>query len=1048
MSFNAAQDFQTHVAGQHADVPVTGVREFDWVVLRVGKLHLEMNALKSFVDLNFDVWFSALAKRDGVQPGTVLTTIRVYMQLLEISIKGGTDEMLVAHVREKLERGEQCSISADNFLFQWAPRIRNPNFTFFQQQINVYALAIHNFRIGTRNNSNYIRIQAGIEVFSPLFSGRNHPKYQLIDMLDSMDRCLYPADLKTFIEKTESVKVLAETHRLHRRDNRLHRRDNRMHRRDNRLHRRDNRLHRRDNRLHRRDNRMHRRDNRLHRRDNRLHRRDNRLHRRDNRLHRRDNRLHRRDNKMHRRDNRMHRRDNRLHRRDNRLHRRDNKLHRRDNRLHRRDNRLHRRDNRLHRRDNKMHHRDNRMHRRDNRMHRRDNRMHRRDNRMHRRDNRLHRRDNRINRRDNKMHRRDNRLHRRDNRLHRRDNRLHRRDNRLHTSNISMVTESMGGTTGGNTHWKLPRGENQISDIIRKRGHTESRNKDPVKIHFADNDHLPNQQDPGYKLFVPRASHNSNGYSKKEPKRTSPTVNQCKAAQQGSLRTAEGPTAVCNVYQYGSRKPILLSKAVSAGYEDVPRRRGEPIERPKCVALYNKKIGGVDLGDAQLHMYLSERRTMKWSTKVALSLFGRAILNSYILYSFHTTQRPVLSRYNFMVATVEELAGYYYPPMKVQRRRRAEVVYKWDPVELTGQLISQNSLHLSFPDFRDFSHEKFQTLCILAGCDYLTSIFGIGVNKAAKFVGDIGDRNIFQEIYNLAATLRTGRQFPVPAGYPEGLRMAVDTFRHQTVYHPDEGYVPLTPYPPGVSAVDMDPLPDVPAANLTRTWATEQMLNTTDQSDFRFVCTDDSEDGSSSSSKPKHNLKSEPLTQASVVNIGTSFRWTIPCFPDYNGHLPNTLYLQLDNSAKECKNKYIIAFATWLVHLRIFRQAPTGCAAVIYERWGMTKPYAVRKPVPAKCNNYVHRRAAALLTQLCRLPKNGEPLKRTERQEENLQKMLAVTKTILCKTPVPIDKLKYDDVRSTVSAWVKALNPGSSQPKFGDPATRPVYRPEDGGKQG
>ncbi|XP_019642562.1 PREDICTED: LOW QUALITY PROTEIN: exonuclease 1-like [Branchiostoma belcheri] len=153
-----------------------------------------------------------------------------------------------------------------------------------------------------------------------------------------------------------------------------------------------------------------------------------------------------------------------------------------------------------------------------------------------------------------------------------------------------------------------------------------------------------------------------------------------------------------------------------------------------------------------------------------------------------------------------------------------EVVYKWDPVRLTGQLISQNSLHLSFPDFRDFSHDKFQTICILAGCDYLTSIFGIGVVKAAKFVNAIGDRNIFQ--------------------------------------------------------VRFDPLPDVPAANLTRTWTTEQMLNTTDQSDFTFVCTDESEEGSSSSStKPKRNLRSDPLTQANVVNIGTTFKWTIPCFP-------------------------------------------------------------------------------------------------------------------------------------------------------------------------
>ncbi|XP_066268160.1 uncharacterized protein [Branchiostoma lanceolatum] len=31
---------------------------------------------------------------------------------------------------------------------------------------------------------------------------------------------------------------------------------------------------------------------------------------------------------------------------------------------------------------------------------------------------------------------------------------------------------------------------------------------------------------------------------------------------------------------------------------------------------------------------------------------------------------------------------------------------------------------------------------------------------------------------------------------------------------------------------------------------------------------------------------------------------------------------------------------------------PTGCAAVIYERWGVTEPFAVRKSVAAKSNNY------------------------------------------------------------------------------------------------
>lgn len=87
-------------------------------------------------------------------------------------------------------------------------------------------------------------------------------------------------------------------------------------------------------------------------------------------------------------------------------------------------------------------------------------------------------------------------------------------------------------------------------------------------------------------------------------------------------------------------------------------------------ALYNKTMGGVDLGDALLYKYVSERKTLKWTTKVAFALFGRAILNSYLLYKNNTSDAPKLSRYKFMQSVVNSLAGYYYPPRKVVRRRR------------------------------------------------------------------------------------------------------------------------------------------------------------------------------------------------------------------------------------------------------------------------------------------------------------------------------------------------------------------------------------------
>ncbi|XP_019646796.1 PREDICTED: uncharacterized protein LOC109487258 [Branchiostoma belcheri] len=210
-SFDNIKLFQDHISIDHPQnqtIPVC--REFDWVILRVGKLHMEMNALKAYVDLNWDVWFAELAQEMGFQSEGAQRVAKncadhhKSMQMLQIAIKGCTDEMLLPYVRHKLGRGEKNTITADDFLYNWLPHIRNPNYIFLQQQINLYGLAIQNFRVGTRrNNTGYV--QAGMEVFSPLFSGRNHPKYQAIDLLESMDRTMYPPDLRSFMEKTESV---------------------------------------------------------------------------------------------------------------------------------------------------------------------------------------------------------------------------------------------------------------------------------------------------------------------------------------------------------------------------------------------------------------------------------------------------------------------------------------------------------------------------------------------------------------------------------------------------------------------------------------------------------------------------------------------------------------------------------------------------------------------------------------------------------------------------------------------------------------------------
>ena len=128
---------------------------------------------------------------------------------------------------------------------------------------------------------------------------------------------------------------------------------------------------------------------------------------------------------------------------------------------------------------------------------------------------------------------------------------------------------------------------------------------------------------------------------------------------------------LCTAFQDGKRRPILLTTAVPAGFATKRTRRGQNVRKPKVVLNYNKTMGGVDLGDARLYPYLAERRTMKWTLKFAFNLFGRALLNAYIIYEANTRDRPKMKRHLFTVKIVESLAGHYHPP-KVTRKRRSK----------------------------------------------------------------------------------------------------------------------------------------------------------------------------------------------------------------------------------------------------------------------------------------------------------------------------------------------------------------------------------------
>jgi len=71
----------------------------------------------------------------------------------------------------------------------------------------------------------------------------------------------------------------------------------------------------------------------------------------------------------------------------------------------------------------------------------------------------------------------------------------------------------------------------------------------------------------------------------------------------------------------------MVSTHHSADTQKVSNK-GKETEKPLCVIDYNDKVGGVDLKDQLLHMYMVERKEMtKWYLKLFKRLLNSTVLN-------------------------------------------------------------------------------------------------------------------------------------------------------------------------------------------------------------------------------------------------------------------------------------------------------------------------------------------------------------------------------------------------------------------------------------
>lgn len=89
----------------------------------------------------------------------------------------------------------------------------------------------------------------------------------------------------------------------------------------------------------------------------------------------------------------------------------------------------------------------------------------------------------------------------------------------------------------------------------------------------------------------------------------------------------------------------------------VTKKRGtQEIEKikPAMIDSYNKFMGGVDGSNKMLYTYLDERRTLKFWKKIVFNIFGKMVLNSYIIYKENSTGKK-MSRFQFISSIIETI---------------------------------------------------------------------------------------------------------------------------------------------------------------------------------------------------------------------------------------------------------------------------------------------------------------------------------------------------------------------------------------------------------
>jgi hypothetical protein len=154
---------------------------FPWLILIPGALHEEMNMLKAFVELNWDIDIKEFAQCQGYRTENQLRFFKKcsdhhksWDSICNIYRHAMASELMWPYIIS------EENPSVEGYL-EWVQNQTDSVFKLKYEQIFFYLQAIINFRTGVRFNRPLLR-NAARRTFAPIWSARRHPIYRLIEI--------------------------------------------------------------------------------------------------------------------------------------------------------------------------------------------------------------------------------------------------------------------------------------------------------------------------------------------------------------------------------------------------------------------------------------------------------------------------------------------------------------------------------------------------------------------------------------------------------------------------------------------------------------------------------------------------------------------------------------------------------------------------------------------------------------------------------------------------------------------------------------------------